>query len=189
MTRFAKLSKLELMLMGTTKYVAFLRGINVSGNKTVPMKVLADLFATLGFSQIKTILNSGNVVFEAKETSASELAAKIESAIETKFGFNVPLQIWNWNEIKTIVNQNPFHPRPVNPNIHWYVTFLNNPNDKLPSSFPDGFALLKIQNQMLFSTLDRSAGKSTDFMSFLDKHFGKKVTTRNWNTLVKIAGV
>jgi uncharacterized protein (DUF1697 family) len=168
-------------------YVAFLRGINVGGNKTIPMKELAALFEEIGFRNIKTILNSGNIVFEAKATTNAALVKKIEKAIEDKYGFEVMVQIRKLDDIKKLIEKNPFKQFKPDKDFHWYVTFLNDFNGKLPSTSSDAYKLLGIENEALFCVMDRTKGQSTDIMIFLDKTFGKKVTTRNWNTLLKIA--
>ena len=167
-------------------FVAFLRGINVGGNKTISMKELAALFEQVGFENIKTILNSGNVVFEFKESSEAVLVKKIEKAIEDKYGFEVTVQIRILDDIKKMIEMNPFKDFKPDKDTHWYVTFLNDFKGKLPSATSDAYKLLGIENDALFCILDRTKGQSTDLMAFLDKTFGKKVTTRNWNTLVKI---
>jgi uncharacterized protein (DUF1697 family) len=168
-------------------FVAFLRGINVGGNKTISMKELAALFEKAEFKNIKTILNSGNVVFEFKETSETLLVKKIEKAIQDKYGFEVTVQIRKLDAIKKLIEKNPFKDFKPDKDTHWYVTFLNDFKGKLPSATSDTYKLLGIQNDALFCVMDRTKGQSTDMMAFLDKTFGKKVTTRNWNTLVKIA--
>jgi uncharacterized protein (DUF1697 family) len=170
-------------------YVAFLRGINVGGSKTIPMKELAALFEQAGFKNIKTILNSGNVIFESKELAEVKIVDKIEKAIIDKFGFEVVVQVRKHDEIKMIVEKNPFKPLKPDKDTHWYVTFLNAFKGKIPDSQSDSYKLLSIQYDALFSILYRNKGQSTDFMTILDKTFGKNVTTRNWNTLLKIAGV
>jgi uncharacterized protein (DUF1697 family) len=170
-------------------HVAFLRGINVGGNKTIPMKELASLFEQAGFKNIKTILNSGNVIFESKELPEAKIVDKMEKAIAAKFGFEVGVQVRKLDEIKMIVEKNPFRPLKPDKDTHWYVTFLNDFNGKIPDSPSDSYKLLSIQYDALFSILYRNKGKSTDFMTILDKTFGKNVTTRNWNTLVKIASI
>jgi uncharacterized protein (DUF1697 family) len=168
-------------------YVAFLRGINVGGNKTIPMKELAALFEKAGFKNIKTILNSGNVVFEFKETFEQVLVKKIEKAIEDKYGFEIGVQIRKLDDLKKLIEKNPFKAYKPSVDTHWYVTFLNDFKGKLPPNSSDAYKLLGIENDALFCVMDRTKGQSTDIMTLLDKTFGKKVTTRNWNTLLKIA--
>lgn len=70
-------------------YVALLRGINVGGNSKIAMSELKVLFESLGYTRVSTYINSGNIVFEADELTASEIVAKIESAIVTRFGLPV----------------------------------------------------------------------------------------------------
>jgi len=91
------------------------------------------------------------------------------------------------DDIKKIIAKNPFKDFKPDKDTHWYVTFLNDFKGKPPSAKSESYKLLSIQDDALFSILYRNKGKSTDFMTLLDKTFGKKVTTRNWNTLVKIS--
>jgi uncharacterized protein (DUF1697 family) len=168
-------------------YVAFLRGINVGGNKKILMTELTALFEQAGFRNIKTILNSGNVVFESKEMSDANIAGKVEKAIEGKFDFEVGIQIRSLDDIKKMVEKNPFKDYKPSKDTHWYVTFLNGYKGKLPEWTSEAYKFLSIQDDALFGIVYRNKGKSTDVMVALDKTFGKKVTTRNWNTIVKIA--
>ncbi len=170
-------------------FVAFLRGINVGGNKLIPMKSLAAIFAEAGFRNVSTVLASGNVVFESAKAPEAALAEKIESAIRKKFGFESVVQVRTLDDIKRLLKKNPFSGLTPDEHTHWYVTFLNRSGGKLPVPAGDAFRFLGVQDNVLFSLLDKRKGKSTDFMTFLDKTYGKQVTTRNWNTLLKIAGV
>ena len=72
-------------------YIAMLRGINVSGHNIVKMEQLRASFAALGFSNVKTYIQSGNVVFEATNDSAASLSRKIGQTILRDFGFSVPV--------------------------------------------------------------------------------------------------
>ena len=172
-------------MTAATNYVALLRGINVGGHKKVPMTELASLHEDLGFTDITTIINTGNVVFTAPTIPPNKLAIQIQSAIKQKFGFDVAVQVRHHQDFVNITNHNPF-PNP-DPNLHFYLTFLNKPRQKIPTGVGEGIKLLTIKDAVLFSTLDKTVAKSTDFMTFLDAHFGKTVTTRNLNTIKKIA--
>jgi len=167
------------------KYIALLRGINVSGKK-VPMKDLVVCFEQLDYANIKTILNTGNVVFESSKSSTLDLVTEIESKIKTKFGFEVLVQVRRFEELKKMFDENPFKNLTHNLDTHWYVTFLNQPPPKTLFPTDDSYKFLSISHNALFTTLDRTKAKTTDFMSFLDKNFGRSVTTRNWNTIEKI---
>lgn len=71
------------------KYVALLRGINVGGNRKVDMRQLKDSFELAGMTDVRTYINSGNVIFSAESTDSKALAKALEQAIETDFGFPV----------------------------------------------------------------------------------------------------
>lgn len=83
-------------------YVALLRGINVGGNARVEMVRLKMLFETLGFSNVSTYINSGNVIFTDDTQSEKELVSKIEAAINKEFGLGVPVVVRSFESIKKI---------------------------------------------------------------------------------------
>lgn len=90
------------------RYVALLRGINVGGKRTLPMKELAAIFAKLGCDDVSTYIQSGNVVFSASPALAKGLAAALDKAIHAKFGFNVPITLRGATEMEAIVKGNPY---------------------------------------------------------------------------------
>ena len=144
-------------------YFAFLRGINVGGKHLVKMDALRTLISDLGFEKIQTILASGNVKFEANNPKAEE----IEAALETTFGFSIPVTIWTLREIQTLVESNPFSHIEISPETKCYVTFTA---DRAVCS-------------LLVLSKDR---KTADLMKELDQEYGKRVTTRNWNTVLRL---
>ncbi len=173
------------------KYVALLRGINVGGNKIVPMFELKKVFGKIGLKNIKTLLASGNVVFEADSNKMDELQASISSAIEKAFKFPVPVLLRSFPDIQKLITLDPFKKITVTPQIRLYVTFLTEKaRDKASSNYvsPDkSFKILSKTKSEVFSVLDLSVTGTPEAMGALEKEFGKDVTTRNWNTVVKIA--
>lgn len=85
------------------RYVALLRGINVGGNSTVPMGELRIVFEALGFDAVRTYINSGNVIFTGPEGDRAALTARIEGAIEARFGFPVATLVRDIDEVRSIV--------------------------------------------------------------------------------------
>ena len=174
------------------KYVAFLRGINVGGNKKVPMGELKKVLEKSGLKNIKTILASGNVVFES-DSSIRELQSMIPSAIENKFRFPVPVLLRTHKDIQKLVALNPFKGINVTPKTRLYVTFLSQKLDDKSSAnyiFPDkSFKIISSLDRTVESVLDLSRSNSPDAMSALEKLYGKNITTRNWNTIVKICNL
>jgi uncharacterized protein (DUF1697 family) len=175
---------------GKQKFLALLRGINVGGHHKVPMKDLQHAFQSLGFSGIKTLLNSGNVVFEGSPFNGEEMENKIESHLSTVFGFPIPVVVRKVDDIGKLIKAAPFKDIELHQDIRLYVTFLKKTPEKtmaIPWVSDDGsFQIRDITENMICSVLDVSQTKSTDAMKVLEKNFGKQITTRNWNTLVKI---
>src|SRR5690606_37835063 len=105
-------------------WVAFLRGINVGGHHKVPMEELKATLASMGFSHIKTLLNSGNVVFTTDSTEIATVEAQMTEVLEKKFGFPIPVIIRKMEDIQQLVADNPFKAVEVHKDIRLYVTFL-----------------------------------------------------------------
>jgi len=173
--------------------IAFLRGINVGGHHKVPMAELKTTLAGMGFSGIKTLLNSGNVVFTTSPTEIATLEKQIADTLEKKFGFPIPVLIRKMEDIQRLVKKNPFKDIDVHKDIRLYVTFLKaapKNSVELPWVSPDSsFQILSSEDKMLLSVLDVSQAKTTDAMNVLEKNYTKDITTRNWNTLVKISNL
>jgi uncharacterized protein (DUF1697 family) len=170
-------------------FVAFLRGINVGGNHKVPMAELKTFFEDMGFTDISTLLNTGNIIFTAKTDKSEAVRVQIESCLSELYKFKIPVLIRTEKQIKNIVDSNPFDTVLLSKAIKLYVTFVQhiaNQIDLPYQSKDSSFQILKINDNAIFSFVDTSISQSTDAMLFLEKTFGKNCTTRNWNTLVKI---
>jgi uncharacterized protein (DUF1697 family) len=174
-----------------TKFVALLRGVNVGGNTMVKMDDLKKWFAALGFKNIKTILNSGNVLFESADEDEDELVKRIQGKLKTQLGHEVGVQIRSIDEIEKLADRDPFKKIKVTPETRLYITFLvDQPKSKLkiPYETPEkDCKILEVTNREVCCAITLSPGRgTTELMSFLEKEFGKNVTTRNWNTLGRI---
>lgn len=88
--------------------IALLRGINVSGQKKMPMKTLTALMEDLGFTRVRTYIQSGNVVFDHKAAKASALAGMISRAILKEFGFEVPVLVLTAAELESALKESPY---------------------------------------------------------------------------------
>lgn len=173
------------------KYVALLRGINVGGAKKVGMTDLVDVLEKNGFEKVKTLLNSGNVVFDCGETSVAEITKKLSEILAKKFGFEIPVIIRTMKEIERLIAEDPFKSVKITPDTRLYVTFLGNkmehPKPSIDSEF---FKILRVSESEICSVIVISDNKNTtDLMGSIEKTYGKNVTTRNWNTVVKIAAL
>ncbi len=176
------------------KYVAFLRGINVGGNKKVPMEELRIAFSDIGFSNAKTLLNTGNVVFDAEEKNLKKLKEAIEIGLEKTFGWKIEVLLRTQESLQKMVSENPFAKIEITSQTRLYVTFLpeNIPTTlEIPYKSENNlFQILDLKDDALFSVLTISQdGDSLKLMDVIGKEFGKNITTRNWNTVRKIAAL
>jgi uncharacterized protein (DUF1697 family) len=178
--------------MHTNRFVAFLRGINVGGNKMVKMEELRSVFEDLGCTNVKTVLNSGNVFFETQQSS--DVAAKIEDALEKTFSYKIYVVLRTINDIQALINSDPFNGITITSQTRLYVTFLANPPGnvlKIPDdSSEKDFKMLSVTKSEVCTVLTLSPEKNTtDLMKSIEKEFGKDVTTRSWNTILRIAKI
>lgn len=171
------------------KYAAFLRGINVGGKNKIKMETLREILSAEGFENVKTYINSGNVIFETSKSDDKKLAEQIEKAIEKEFGLNIKTMVRSTDEIKNIVENNPFDGQFEN-DKDLHVFFLdeqmsnekrdlllsnNNENEKYFVRDREIFCLLKI------SVLDSLMGKD-----YIGKKLKVSATARNWRTVNKV---
>ena len=172
-----------------TRYVALMRGINL-GKRRIKMAQLSKDFADWGFSDVETILASGNVIFESSESKLEKVQASIESGFQDKYGWEVPTCVRERAAIAALVATEPFADIPEE--FNQYVTFLGSPPQtdlELPYSSVEGdYRILQVQPSYVISVLDRSQGSGTlDAMAVLEDLFGANITTRTWKTVLKIA--
>jgi uncharacterized protein (DUF1697 family) len=175
----------------SARYIALLRGINVGGHHKIPMPELRKVLEKLGFHSIVTLMNSGNVIFSTASEARGKISDDIENQLLQTFGFPVPVILVSADEIKPLVVSDPFKEVVVTSDIRLYVSFLKKkpaaePN--LPMVSPDGsFSVLSIRDSIIISVLDLSVLPTVKGMEMLEQIFGKDLTTRNWNTIIKIA--
>lgn len=172
-------------------YASFLRGINVGGHKKVPMTQLKETMEREGYENVRTLLASGNVIFDAKKTLTSTLEKQLAKVLEAEFGFTIPVLIREMKRLEEMHKIAPFKGITVTKDIRLYVTFFSqSPKSvlKIPyTSDNKALRLLKLDPDVLYSVLDLSKGSGTvDAMNIIEKEFGKLVTTRNWNTIEKM---
>jgi len=171
------------------KYVALLRGINVGGKNKVKMETLREVCSSLGFENVKTYINSGNVIFETAKINDKKLAAQVESAIEKEFALKIKVMVRTFEEIKDIIKNNPFDGQFENEkDLH--VFFLD---EELPSE--KGALLLEhnsenemfaVRKREIFCLLRVSVADSLMGKDYIGKKLKVSATARNWRTVNKI---
>lgn len=174
-----------------TKYISILRGINVGGKRKILMADLKELYQSLGFENIITYIQSGNVIFEAKKKNGQLVfAQKITEAIFKKYGFEVPVIIRSVDEIKNIISINPFLNKDGVQVENLCVTFLSDipvtENLEKINTYnysPDLFHIID-DNAFIFVAGKYHQSKLTN--NFFEKKLNVSATTRNWKTVKKL---
>lgn len=174
-------------------YVAFLRGINVGGHKLIKMEELAHMFTTLGFSHVRTVIASGNVVFESHEQEEKVLVELIEAHLLLILGYEVKVLLRTIPELQAMVVNNPFKNFLTDKSVKLYVTFLSASPATIPQlpikSEKDGFEILDIVSREMYIVTFKLPNGRFGNLTSIEKTFGKYSTTRNWNSIVKIARI
>lgn len=171
-------------------YISLLRGINVSGKKKIIMKELKTLYESLGFTNVLTYIQSGNVIFESNEDD-TVIVNKIETAINQKYGFAVPVQVRSVSEFSNIIKACPFHELDlVEEGTRVMVTFLELvPSDKNVAKLmtyvkePERLVLV---GRELYLHCPNGYGKTKLSNTFIENKLGMRATTRNWKSVLKL---
>lgn len=175
------------------RYIAFLRGINVSGQKIIRMENLRSVMADTGFTDVKTYIQSGNIVFSSDIQNIEFLIVKIENGIEEAFGFHTDVIIRRFADIETLLNSTFFDLIQSSAGKKHYITFLKNEYQgelDFPVFSKNNDIEIIRQNKMDFFSLSSIYKGNYGFPnSFIEKLTGIPATTRNPNTLVKIMSI
>jgi uncharacterized protein (DUF1697 family) len=171
-------------------YVALIRGINVGGHQQIKMEELREAFRALGFGDVGTVLASGNVLFDAPKTGRPTLAAKVREGLREAFGGEMDVIIRTRREVAELVDSEPFRDVLVGPQTRLYVTFLAEEAGSgltIPYESPEqDFKILSVAGGNVCSVLTLSPTRgTTDLMKFIEREFGRRITTRSWNTVLK----
>ncbi len=171
-------------------FISILRGINVSGQKKIKMEDLKTLYQSLDLTNVKTYIQSGNVIFSCPESDASELAKIIEDKIVEVFNFSVAVLIRTRNNFEQIIQNNPFLTDNKEDFSGLYVTFLA----KAPTqSALDSIKLISLESDRfyisgteIYGFCPDGYGKTKLSNNFFEKKLGVAATTRNWKTVNKL---
>jgi uncharacterized protein (DUF1697 family) len=160
-------------------YVALLRSVNVGGHK-VPMSDLRAVFEELGYTDVRSYIQSGNVVFATKAAAPARVRSAIESELKSEFGFEIAVLLRTPAELGKVVERNPF-------GKDAYVTFLEHaPARKLvealdPGPFaPDTF---EVDGREVYVRCPNGYGRTKINNTFFERKLATRATTRNWNTV------
>jgi uncharacterized protein (DUF1697 family) len=178
-----------------TTSVALLRGINVGGNKMVAMADLRDLLTRLGFTDVASVLQSGNLIFSHK-ASAARSPAKLESLLEAevkkRLGLETEFHVRSADEWKAVIDANPFRGEAARDPGRLLVTFFKTPlleaNVKALRAAITGPETLHADGRHLYMVFPDGMGNSP-VARIIDRKLAARGTARNWNTVLKLAAL
>jgi uncharacterized protein (DUF1697 family) len=170
------------------KYAAFLRGINVGGRTSIKMENLRRVFSALGFANVKTYIQSGNVIFETDETDEAKITAEIEQAVAENF-FKTPVMVRSLEEIKDAVENNPFAGEQFEDRL-FHIVFLaerlSAENVEMLLSNNKESEQFAVRGREVYCLLREGAADSLLGKKYIDNKLKTPATARNWRTLKKI---
>ena len=181
--------------MDTKRYVAFLRGINISGKNKVPMVELKKGFEKLDFVEIKTYLNSGNVIFSSDAADTIKITSRIEEMIKNQFGLDIPVFVISKEKLEDILYHAPDWWGDDNKEIYDNLIFI-----MPPVTFKDvyneigepkeGLEKIEEYKETVFWSFSRKDYQKTNWWSkTASANIGSKLTIRTANTVRKIVGM
>lgn len=171
-------------------YIALLRGINVGGHKKIKMADLRVLFENLGYRDIITYIQSGNVVFKSEDQDIVELEDRISKGIFGRYGFDVPAIVKKREEVERILAHNPFtDPEDIQANKVYFVLLKERPTQEGLSTLSS----MQFDNEQLVVTpncvylkCNLGAGKAKCNNNLIEQKLQVAATSRNHRTLMKL---
>ncbi len=171
-------------------YISILRGINVSGQKKIKMADLKSLYENMGFQDVQTYIQSGNVIFKTNITKKNEIRQKIQLKIKEHYNFSVPVLILNIGELNAVFLNNPFLNKRKEDISKLHVTFLDEkPKVELVreienlQSASDEFI---VSEKTIYVFCPNGYGRTKLNNTFFEKKLKTTATTRNWKTICKL---
>ncbi|MFC8043947.1 DUF1697 domain-containing protein [Nocardia sp. NPDC057353] len=172
-----------------TRYAALLRGIMPS-NKNMANDKLRGVFESLGCTRVGSVLASGNIVFDAADTDVPALEDRIQGALREQLGIGGGTIVRSHAELRALLDSDPFDGRKHERGSYLIATFFKHgavtglPANDDPRAEVIGYDEAA---RAFLAVVDNSdPGKTPDFMAWLEKAYGKDITTRTWLTVQRI---
>ena len=169
-------------------FIALFRGINVGGNNILPMSELVEVLKSLKLDNVKTYIQSGNVVFQSKNTNTSELSKEISSTINKSHGFKPKTFLLDVKELEKAIAQNPFPEGEKEPkalHLFFLTSVPENPDLEALNSLKKENEQFKLIQKIFYLHAPDGIGQSKLAMK-VEKALGVAATARNWRSVNKI---
>jgi len=171
-------------------YISILRGINVTGHRPVKMQALRQMYESLGFTNVRSYVQSGNVLFRSDRSNTGEMAGMIAEGIRGTFGHEVSVIVLTPDRLKKIILRNPFANAPGKEPAFMHVTFLSTkPDDPDHSSIDarkSGNEEIHYTDEAVYLYCPNGYGKSKLSNNLIESRLKVSATTRNWKTTNKL---
>jgi uncharacterized protein (DUF1697 family) len=173
--------------------IALLRGINVGGQNRVAMSDLKALLESIGLTRVKSLLQSGNLVFESDGRKGADLEQLLEAETAKRLAVTPDYIIRTAGEWRTIISRNPFPKEAEADPSHLVVMcFKQTPSAKTVEALRlaiKGREVVRTDGKQLYLVYPDGIGTSKLTNTVIEKHVGSRGTARNWNTVLKLAAL
>ena len=173
-----------------TTYIGLLRAINLAGRNVVPMAGLRDMLARLGLTEPRSLLQSGNVLFQSRPRTAAQLEKTLEAELKKQFGVDTDFMVRTADEWGAIVERNPFPKEAASDPGHLLVFCLKDAPDaasvKALQAAIKGREIVRATGKCAYFVYPDGQGRSKLTIQMIEKALGTRGTARNWNTVLKL---
>lgn len=172
------------------KYLALLRGINVSGHNMIKMDALKSMLEKCGFQNVQTYIQSGNVLLESDDENPNSIGFTIKQEIVKQFGYDVPVIVLSKADLEKCLTNNPFFKEKNVDTKKLYVAFISKElnstalNELKISQFKPDEAF--VDGNKIYMKLETGAGNTKLTQKYIEKKLNVTATSRNWNTVNKL---
>jgi len=177
----------------TTVYLALLRGINVGGHATVAMTDLRGLLADLGFADVRSLLQTGNLVFRGEQSAAAEIERRLELEAARRLDLHTDFMVRSAEELTGVIDDNPFPDLAAHDPAHLVVMFLKHaPGDAAVAALRaaiTGRETVSSGGRHAYISYPDGIGRSRLTNTLIEAKLGTRGTGRNWNTVRKLAAL
>jgi len=176
-----------------TKYVALLRAVNLAGRNQLGMADLRGLATGLGLAEVRTLLQSGNLIFESRRRTPARLERTLQRAARDELGLETAFFVRTGKDLDSIVARNPFARESKRDPARLLVMFLDRPpNRSRLAALEDaivGRELIRGASRHVYLVYPDGVGRSRLTTAVIERTLGARGTARNWNTVLKLAAL
>lgn len=181
------------VLKNNTTYVALLRGINVSGHNLIKMADLKKVLSPLGLENVRSYLQSGNLVFTTDQKDGQKLELLISETIKTSFDMDIPVMIIQKDRFLEIFKDNPFMDAPdKDTRFLYYIHLMGVPDGKLFNAILEDQQMTEefyLSGEVIYAYYTNGYGRSKRNNNFFERKLKIPATARNYNTMKKLCAM